>query len=123
MRDPRPVSAADGVRKRDRDLEQTRQREAVFRKKLGQVSTLDELHRDEVHAVGLLHGVQRHDVGMVQRGDGPGFPLEACPTVRIRRHRLGQYLQRNVAMELGVLGLPDNSHPALADHFDQAVVE
>jgi hypothetical protein len=35
---------------------------------------------------------------MVQRGDGPGFPLEARPTVRIRRHRLGQYLQRNVAM-------------------------
>jgi hypothetical protein len=34
-----------------------------------------------------------------------------------------QHLERDVAVELGVLRLPDLAHPALADLLDQAVVE
>jgi hypothetical protein len=60
---------------------------------------------------------------VVQRGDGPRLALEARPSFRICRHRLGQDLQRDTAVELGVLRLPDDTHPAFADLLDQAVVK
>ena len=66
--------------------------------------------------------MERHDVGMVQGGDGPRLTLETRAALRIGGHPLGQDLQRNLATELRVLGLPDHTHPALADLLDQAVV-
>ncbi len=44
--------------------------------KLRQGLAVNELHRDEMDAVGFFHGVDCDDVGMVERGDGLGFSLE-----------------------------------------------
>jgi hypothetical protein len=60
---------------------------------------------------------------MVQGGDGPRLTLETHAALRIGSHRLGQHLQRDMALELRVLGLPDDTHPAFADLLEQAVVE
>ncbi len=54
------------------------------------------------------------DVGVVQRGQHLGFPLEAGQPVRVGGERLG-HLKRHVPVELGVAGLPDLAHPAFAD--------
>ena len=52
---------------------------------------------------------------MVQRSQHLGFPLEAGQPVRVGGECLGQYLQRHVAVELRVAGLPDFAHAAFAD--------
>jgi len=39
--------------------------------------SFDELHREEVDALGLFHRMECDDVRVVQRGDGTGFALEA----------------------------------------------
>jgi hypothetical protein len=121
------VGTADSVGERDSDLQQPTQREPALEHELRQGPSVDELHRDEVHrarrGVCFVYGMQRHDVGMVQGRDRPRFALEACPTLRIGRHRLGKNLQRDVAVELRVLGLPHDTHAALADLLDQAVVQ
>ena len=62
------------------------------------------------------------DVGMVQRGEDFGFPLEPSEPIRIRRERLGQDLGRHLAVQLGVGRLVDLSHPALADEGGHVVV-
>ena len=51
-------------------------RETLFGKKLGECFALDQLHGDEVDAVGLLDGMNSNNVGMVERSDGFGFTLE-----------------------------------------------
>ena len=125
--DPGAVRAGHGVGQWRRDFEQPAQRETVLRQQLGHGPARDQLHGDEVHRASrggrLFRRVQGHDVGMVQRRDGPRLAFETGSPVGIGRHRLGEYLQRNVATELRVLGLPDNTHPAFADLFDQAVVK
>ena len=46
---------------------------------------LDELHGQEVDAVGLFDGVDRDDAGVVERGEGLGFALEALEPLRASR--------------------------------------
>jgi hypothetical protein len=49
------------------------------------------------------------DVGMVQRGDGMGFPLESFTELR------GGNLDRHVALQPGIMRFVDLSHAARAD--------
>ena len=42
-----------------------------------------QLHRQEVHAIGFLDGMNGDDVRMVERGDGASLALEAFDAVRI----------------------------------------
>ena len=57
----------------------------------------------------------------VQRGEHLGFTLEADQAVGIGRERLRQHLEGHVPVELGVVGLPDFTHPALANQADHFV--
>ena len=52
---------------------------------------------------------------MVQRGEGLGFTREASEPVGVVRERLGENLDRDVAIELRVARTEDLSHPAFAD--------
>ena len=61
---------------------------------------LDQLHRQEMDAVGLLDRVDRDDVRVIERGDGAGLALEAGEPIGVARHVRGQHLQRDVASEL-----------------------
>ena len=46
---------------------------------------LDELHRQEVDAVGLLDGVDGDDARVIERGEGLGLALEALEPLRASR--------------------------------------
>ena len=59
---------------------------------------------------------------MVEAGENLGFPLEPREPVGISRKRLGQDLERHLAVERGVSGLVDLPHPALADEGGDVVV-
>jgi hypothetical protein len=61
--------------------------------------SFDELHREEPHAVCFFGGVDRDDVGMVERGDRARFTGEALQPRRIIRHVRGQNLERHVASQ------------------------
>src|SRR6516164_4213281 len=51
-----------------------------------------------------------------------GFAGEACEPVGIGGEGLGQDLERDLAVELGVCGAPDFAHAALAELGGDAVV-
>ena len=54
-------------------------------------------------------------LGMVQRDEDFGFPLEAGQPIGVRRERLGQDLERHVPVELRVARAVDLAHAAFAD--------
>ncbi len=49
---------------------------------LREIVTLDEFHDERVNATGPLEPVDGGDVGMIQRREGLGFPLESVRGVR-----------------------------------------
>ena len=67
--------------------------------------------------------VDLRDVGMVQRGERLRFAREAGEAFRVQRKELGQDLDRDVAIELGIARAIDLAHAArteCADHFISA---
>ena len=71
----------------------------------------DQLQHQTCRTFGFLQTVNRGDVGMIQRGHGAGFLLEALATGRIVSQRLGQNLQGDFAFEPRVLCPIDLAHP------------
>ena len=83
---------------------------------------LDELH-DVVRRLFLLaHAEDRHDVGVVQLGRGPGFALEPASLLGVSKRLRGQDLERHVAAQRDLLGLVDDAHSAPAHLAKDAVV-
>ena len=85
--------------------------------------TLHQLHGEEVEAPLRLHRVQRDDVGVVERRDGPRLPAEALQAPGVRGRRLGQHLQGHLALQLGVVGPPHHAHGPLADDLDEPILD
>src|SRR5882762_6848353 len=63
------------------------------------------------------------NVGMVQSGSGLCFTAKAAQGLSIFGHFVGQKLQRNKAIELGVLSFEYHAHPAGAQLLDDAIVQ
>ena len=76
---------------------------------------LDQFQNQRPDALSLLQPVDGADVGMVQRGEHLGLPLEARQPAGVLRERLGQYLEGHVPVELRVASLIDLAHPTFAD--------
>ena len=51
-----------------------------------------------------FEAVDGRDVGMVQRGECLGFPVETCEAFGVRGDRLGQHLDRHIAIQICVSG-------------------
>ena len=96
-------------------------RKTLVRNQVGESPAVDQLHGDEMGAIGLFHGVQGHDVGVVERRDGQRLALEAAAALGVRGQVGGQHLQRDPAAQLGVLGEEDLAHAALAEMSDDPV--
>jgi hypothetical protein len=63
---------------------------------------LDQLHDDELLAVGLLEPVDDRDVLVVQAGEEFGFALEANDAFRVGADRLRKDLDGDLAIKAGV---------------------
>ena len=59
---------------------------------------------------------------MVQRGEDFGFTFKPGKAIRILRERLGQHLERDIPVELGIRGPIDLAHPAFADEGSDVVM-
>lgn len=85
-----------------------------------QRGAVDELHGQEGAALVLAVLVERADVGMVERADGPRLVEEPQ-----RRGAVGvivQHLERHAAAEPGVLGEVHGPHRAAAERPEDPVV-
>ena len=112
----------DGIRQWDCNVEELVQRETVFGQKLGQGLSTNELHGDEVDSFGLFDGENLHDVGVVECSDGLGFPRETSPAFFALGQLRGENLERNLAVQLGVLGQIDVTHAPGADLLQDFVM-
>ena len=59
---------------------------------------------------------------MVQRSDSASFALEPLLQVMVSRKGFGEDLERHLAVQLGVGGLPDFAQAAFADEGGHVVV-
>ena len=82
---------------------------------------VDVLHRDVVDAVLLAGVVDRHDVRVVELRGALGLAQEVLQRLRILLQRVGQHLERDDAVEHGVLGLVDDAHAAAAELAEDLV--
>src|SRR5262245_3266932 len=74
-----------------------------------------------MHVARLLESKNLRDVRVVERRQGLGFALEAGHPVRVHRKRLGQDLDRHIAIQPSIARLVDLSHPARAKSGDNFV--
>ena len=115
MDHPRLVCGLQRLRDLLRDRQRLIQRDRPLRDPVSEGGPFDQLQHERLDALRLLQPVDAPDVRMVERGEDLGFPLEAGQAVGVRRERLGQHLERHVAVEFRVAGLPDLAHAAFTD--------
>ena len=82
---------------------------------LGEVGAVDQVRDDEVRRAFSLNVVDRDDAGVPQPGDSPGFRQQEVDLVGVNQTARLQDLDRDVALEAGVVGPPDLTVAALAD--------
>jgi len=73
----------------------------------------DQLHHERAQGRGIFESVNRRNVGMIQWRQHVRLTLKSLEAARIGRELFGQKLQRDIAIQLGVSGAIDLSHPAL----------
>ena len=122
MDDAPVVRGGEGVGELRPDLEQSLQRQATLGDEAVERLPLDELHRQEVDAFGLLDGEDADDARVVESGERLGLPLEALPPLRVRGHLGRKDLEGHVAPQLRVGGTVDLAHSPGADPGRDAVV-
>ena len=86
------------------------------------VSERPELHGDEVNVAGLFDRVHSDDVGVIERGDGFRFPCEPRPAFFAFGELGRENLERDLPVELGVLGQKNLTHTTGADLLQDLVV-
>ena len=83
---------------------------------------VEKLHRDKHLFVLVVDFINRADVGMIQRGGGLGFTLEAAKGLWVFGNLIRKEFEGHEAVEFHVLGFVDDAHPAAAQLLDDAVV-
>ena len=83
---------------------------------------IEILHGDKRLAVLLANVVNGADVGMVQRRSRLRLALKAAERLGILGHFIGQELEGDKAMQPGVFGFVNHTHPAAAQLVDNAVM-
>ena len=76
---------------------------------------LDEFHHQRPDAVGFFEPVDLRDIGMIQRSKHLCFAGESRQAVGVVRERVGEDLDRDVAIQLRIAGSVNLSHPPFAD--------
>ena len=106
----------------DRDVQLPLERERIpQRDHVGEIASLDELHRDEQLAFGLAEIVDRDDVGVLNRAGRARFAEKTLLHVARLAEARAQQLQRDVAPQHRVVGFPHDAHRPFAEQLVQLV--
>ncbi len=87
-----------------------------------QVLAVDELHDDEIAVHFIVDAIGLDDIGVIERGDGPGLGEEALQRGPVLGDRAGNDLQGHAAIHGHVLGKKDGAHAPLAQALDELVL-
>ena len=115
------MGGREAVRRLDRDSEQSVAEWAGGGKQLPQGLALEQLGHDKRCAALGADVVDRQDVRMIERGDGPGFLLEATEPVGVSGNLVGKDFDGNVAVEAAVASLVDLAHAAGPDGCEDLI--
>jgi hypothetical protein len=122
MRDPLRVRGHQRVGEGDPVFQQRLERQAARRNQVGERRSVDELHREKHLAVDVIDRVNGDDVRVIERGDRPGFTLEAVERVGIRFEARGQHFEGDVALQPRVTRTIHLAHSA-GTHRGENLVE
>jgi hypothetical protein len=115
MHDPLLVRRFERLGDLLRDRQRVLDRNGSPRDVIRQRRPLDQLHDEGCSAVALLQTVNGRDVRMIEPGEHFGFALETRQPLAIGRHGLGQHLDGDGALQVGVCRAVDLTHAARAD--------
>ncbi len=110
MHDPRRMSLGQTVGCLRGQGQQAAQRKRADSEQLPKRLALHQLHRDVGHRVRRVDVVDRHDVGMIERGGRARLLLEALQSVGIGGDLAREHLDRDIAREPHVPRPPNLSH-------------
>jgi hypothetical protein len=116
------VCRAHPVGQRHGELKEPVEGHPLGRDQVREWPAFDQLHGQERYAVGLLDGVDRDDVGMIERGHGPGLALESVPAIGILVELRWKDLEGDCSPQLRVFGGVDLAHAALAQPLQDPIV-
>ena len=91
MDDPLLVRGLERLGDLSRDRERFIDRNRAPRDPVGQRHTLDEFHHEGCGPAGAFDAVNERDVGMIQRGQRPGFAVETREPIGISGHRIRKH--------------------------------
>lgn len=97
-------------------------RERPLGKPLLQRLALDQLQYEEACPLIFFEGVGGGDVGVVQRREQVGLPLQPCETVWVGAQFLGKNLDGDIALERGIPRPIHLAHAALTERFEDLVM-
>ena len=83
---------------------------------------LNQLHGDEILAIGFTNFIDGANVGMIQRRSGARFEPEPLERLLVLGQILGQEFQRDAPTEMEVFRDPNAPHPARAKALDHPIV-
>ena len=104
-----------------RDGQGFTERDRARRDALRQVVALDQFHHDRTHAATFFEAVDVRDVRVIECRQRLRFACEPREPVGVAGERIGQYLQRDIAIELRIARTEYLAHPADADAGDDLV--
>ncbi len=84
--------------------------------------SFDECQHQSAGVFGVHDSVNVSDIGVIERGENFGFPLEARHAFGIAQERRGQNFERHFTLERCVACAVDLAHPALAEQGENFVV-
>ena len=122
MDEPAIVRRAQPTRRLARILDGLALGQRARDQRLAQRFAFQQLDHGIRGSVVLAEIVDRQDVRVRQRRDGPSLPLETRRRIGIRAQRIRQHLDRHVAAQPRVARTVDLAHPAGAQHPDDLVV-
>ncbi len=121
MHDALLVRGVKGVGDLRPELHHLVERQRALLQAVGERFPLEQLHHQEVRVALVPDVEQRADVGMVERGDRLRLALETLAALVVLREAGGEDLDRDAAVEAGVLPPPHLAHPAGADRGGELV--
>ena len=104
-----------------RDGQRLVERDRAHRDALRQVVALDQFHHDRTHTATFFEAVDVRDVRVIDCRQRQRFACKPREPIGIASERIGQYLQRDVAIELRIARAEYLAHPARADAGDDFV--
>ncbi len=109
------VGVAQGLGQLDADLEHHLDAEALLGHQGVERAAVEQLHGDVGITVGHADVVDGDDVGVRERAGGLGLAQEAGGVFAVRAQLGLEHLDRQVALDVRVIGAVDVGHGAFAD--------